>query len=84
MEEEKRNGAPAVHCGSVNDDYGQLQARCHSEAEKLAPRLAAEAGNEWNVPFWTEDVPELICVGSVRRTDGGTVMFELDFSQGTL
>lgn len=84
MEEKKRNEAPAIHCGSANDDYEHLKALCHAEAEKLAAELAAETADAWEVPFWTEGLPELICVGTFWRTSDGTIAFELDFSQGTL
>ena len=87
----------AVHCGKVTDSMETLETLCCEKAEKLlatldvpegghgrgASLLEAEGGKV-EVPFWTEDFPELIAVGKFSRDKSGKVIYELDFSESTL
>ncbi len=84
MKKNKQEKDRTVTCGSANDDFTRLQALCRTEADTLATALAREAADEWEIPFWTNDVPELICVGTFRRQADGTVGYTLDFGVTTL
>ena len=74
----------SVSCGSIKDDLQQLKALCESEADKLVNNLSNEDASEWKIPFWTEDFPELICVGTFKKDTDGTIKYKLDFEQSTL
>lgn len=46
--------------------------------------LFPEGSSKVEVSFWTEDVPELICVGTFSKKRDGSVSYRLDFSESTL
>lgn len=71
----------SVHCGNTDDCFDKLKSLCKSEAEKL--RLTIEIGSDSiiEIPFWTEDFPELICVGKFSKDENGGVKYKLDFSE---
>ena len=74
----------AVHFGKVTDSMETLETLCCEEAEKLLATLDVPEGGRVEVPFWTEDFPELIAVGKFGRDKSGKVIYELDFSESTL
>lgn len=79
----KYNQELTIHCGNADDNFEKLKSLCESEAEKLC--LKVEIGAEpIEIPFWTEDFPELICVGKFSKGENGRVKYELDFSESTL
>ncbi|BDI75718.1 hypothetical protein PC1C4_24400 [Paraprevotella clara] len=84
MEEMNLNEEMAVHCGKVTDSMETLETLCCEEAEKLLATLDVPEGGKVEVPFWTEDFPELIAVGKFSRDKSGKVIYELDFSESTL
>lgn len=43
-----------------------------------------ENQSETTVAFWTEDFPELICVGRFKKDNEGNIDYTLDFSESTL
>lgn len=73
----------SVKCGKTTDDFEYLKMLCKKEAEKLSTTIAFSQSTI-SVPFWTEDIPELICVGNFYRNTEGVIEFDLDFSQTTL
>lgn len=74
-----------VHCGCSTDEFDELEALCEKEAQKLSTTIAfPEGSSKVEVSFWTEDVPELICVGTFSKKRDGSVSYRLDFSESTL
>ncbi len=79
----KYEDGSAIHCGNAEDSFEKLKGLCESEAEKICSEI--EIGTEpVEIPFWTEDFPELICVGIFSKGENGCVKYELDFSESTL
>ena len=72
-----------VHCGNTDDGFEKLKSLCDNEAKKLCSKISIAPDSTVEVPFWTEDFPELICVGRFLK-DGEGVKYELDFSESTL
>lgn len=73
----------AIHCGNAEDSFEKLKSLCESEAEKICMEIAIGA-EPVEIPFWTEDFPELICVGKFSKGEDGHVKYELDFTESTL
>lgn len=84
MEEMSLEKEMVVHCGKVTDSMETLETLCCEEAEKLLATLEVPEKGSVEVPFWTEDFPELIAVGKFSRDKSGKVIYELDFSESTL
>lgn len=80
----KSNSELSIDCGSADDSFDTLKKACESEALKLCTSLIVKPGEVIEVPFWTSDFPELICVGKFTLSNEGSVKYELDFSQSTL
>lgn len=76
--------ANAIHCGNRMDNFEHLKQLCLLEAEKLIDHIDFSDSNNVKIPFWTKDIPELICVGTFYKDEDGAVTFDLDFSQSTL
>lgn len=74
----------SIHCGSADDNLETLKKVCEVEATKLCLTLNVKSGEILEIPFWTSDFPELICVGKFSMSDNGSVNFDLDFSESTL
>lgn len=72
----------SVHCGNSNDGLDRLKSICEKEAECL--QIDLSVGETIKIPFWTSDIPELICIGSFGKNDDCEMGYELDFSQNTL
>lgn len=79
----KSNKELTVHCGNPDDSFEKLKRLCESEAEKLCLKIEIGA-KPIEIPFWTKDFPELICVGKFSKGENGRVKYELDFSESTL
>lgn len=73
----------SIHCGNVNDSFEKLNSLCESEAKKLCNTICIATDSTIEVPFWTKDFPELICIGRFSKDNEG-VKYELDFSESTL
>lgn len=71
-----------VTVGKVSDSMEKLKKLCHEKAEQMAKTMNIE--NNVEIPFWTADIPELICVATFSKGDDGNITFCLDFSQATL
>lgn len=74
----------AIHCGNTTDDFEKLKHLCKFEAEKLTANIVFSEEDIVKIPFWTNDIPELICIGHFYKNEKGVVTFDLDFSQTTL
>lgn len=71
-----------VEIGSVSDSMEKLTKLCHEKAEQLTKTMIIE--NDVMVTFWTEDIPELICIATFSKNTNGNITYNLDFSQSTL
>lgn len=74
----------SIHCGKTRDSLEKLKMLCKEEAEKLLTTIDVSNGAIINVPFWTADFPELICIGKFQRDKNGKIVYDLDFSESTL
>lgn len=74
----------SVECGNTTDDFEYLRKVCKKEAEKLLASMDFSSESTISVAFWTCDYPELICVGNFCKEEGGSINYDLDFSQATL
>lgn len=73
-----------VTCGKTTDSFDDLKKLCNKEAEELLKTMEFHGQDAVSVSFWTENFPELICVGKFYKDKGGTISYELDFSESTL
>lgn len=80
----KLNPELSIRCGNADDSFDTLKKACEVEASKLSTSLSIKSGEIFEIPFWTKDFPELICVGKFCLSDNGSVKYELDFSASTL
>lgn len=78
-----KSNPEAIHCGNTEDSFESLKKACEEEAKKLCESLNVATGEVVEIPFWTSDFPELICVGKFTKSDE-RVMFDLDYSESTL
>lgn len=74
----------SVHIGSVKDDFESLQTMCNDKANELIKTLSLKQGEEMQVVFWTEDIPELIGVANIIMNDTGLMTYSMDYSLTTL
>lgn len=84
MNRENDNGRKSVKCGKTTDSIKTLTKLCNDEAAKLALSIKVPNQSVVEVSFWTEDFPELICVGKYSKDANDSVTYELDFSKSTL
>lgn len=73
-----------IHCGKTMNSFEELKALCEQHANQLKLQLNISAHEKTIVTFWTEDVPELICIGTFEKDNSGETIFILDFSESTL
>ena len=73
-----------IHCGKTTNSFEELKALCEQHANELKLQLNISAHEKTIVTFWTEDFPELICIGTLEKDDSGETIFILDFSESTL
>ena len=73
----------SILCGHADDSFESLQRMCEKKAKKLCVALNMAQGEVVEIPFWTSDFPELICVGRFNKSDD-IVTYELDYSESTL
>lgn len=79
----KSNQEITVHCGKTNDGFEKLKKLCEIEADEICLKINIES-TPLEIPFWTEDIPELICIGKFNKRDDGSMKYDLDFSKSTL
>ena len=73
-----------VSVGKVADSMEKLMQLCNEKAEQMTKTMAMNNGESQEVSFWTDDIPELICVGKFVKGNDGKTTYNLDFSQSTL
>lgn len=78
-----KSNPESIHCGNAEDSIESLKKTCEEEAKKLCVSLSLAQGEVVEIPFWTSDFPELICVGRFSKSDD-IVTYELDYSESTL
>lgn len=83
MKMNNSNQELSIKCGKTTDSIEVLKALCGKEAGRLCETLHVAQGEAVEVPFWTSDFPELICVGRFSKSDE-RVTYELDYSESTL
>lgn len=74
----------SIKCGKVSDSLDVLRSICLKKSEELKTQIEMTNQSEITVTFWTEDFPELICVGKFKKDDKGSIAYDLDFSESTL
>lgn len=84
MKQEDSNQQLSVACGNTTDSFEMLEQLCKKKAEQLSRKLVFGSVSTIKVPFWTENFPELICVGTFTKQENGEITYNLDFSQSTL
>lgn len=84
MKTSKQEQPITIHCGKVTDDIETLKALCEKEATKLKTTIQIIDQTSVSVPFWTTEIPELICVGKFYKNEQNAVSYELDFTESTL
>lgn len=70
--------------GSIYDSNTSIKEQCESKAAELSKNLEISIGEEINIPFWTEDFPELICVAKFQKNEFGDILYMFDYSLSTL
>lgn len=76
--------ALSVPIGNVKDGFESLQTMCNDKANELIKTLSLEKGEEMQVVFWTEDIPELIGIANITINDAGLMTYSMDYSLTTL
>lgn len=74
----------SVKCGKTSDSFEYLKSICMKKSEELKTKVEISNQLATTIAFWTEDIPELICVARFKKDDKGNVVYELDFSESTL
>lgn len=84
MKTESQESDIAIKCGKTTDSFETLKELCEKEAGKLLGTIRITGHETISVPCWTEDAPELICVARFEIGNGGSIVYNLDFSETTL
>lgn len=67
------------------NDFEKLKALCEEEVKKLSVTIEILTNQSMiSVPFWSSDFPELIGIAQFKRSENGTIVYELVFSESTL
>lgn len=74
----------SIGIGSVNDSFESLQVMCNDKSNELIKSVDLNAGEEMEVVFWTADIPELICVSKITKSEFGMLSYQLDYTLSTL
>lgn len=74
----------SIGIGSVNDSFKSLQVMCNDKSNQLIKSVDLNAGEEMEVVFWTADIPELICVSKITKSESGMLSYRLDYTLSTL
>lgn len=70
-------------CGKTNTDNSVLKEQIVQKATELCKIIKLAPEERKSVTFWTEDIPELVCVAEYKNNNG-LISFNLDYSQSTL
>lgn len=73
-----------INVGSIYDSYDLLKSLCDDKSNELVNSIELNVGEKLEVVFWTDDIPELICVSKFTKDTFGMISYQLDFSQSTL
>ncbi|MBD5280304.1 MAG: hypothetical protein HDS35_07155 [Bacteroides sp.] len=74
----------SIRIGSVYDSFDTLKAMCNDKSNELVKAIELSEGEELEIVFWTEDIPELIGTSRIIKNDSGLQTYTLDFSLSTL
>lgn len=74
----------SVRIGSVSDTFESLQGMCNDKANELIKSIELRNGEEMQVVFWTEDIPELIGTANITLNETGLMSYSMDYSLSTL
>ena len=74
----------SISIGSVNDSFDTLKAICNDKSNELVKTIELSEGEELEIVFWPEDIPELIGTSRIIKNDSGLQTYTLDFSLATL
>ena len=80
----KKQQELSVKCGKVSDSFEDLKSICKEKSENLKNQIDIPHQSTVTVAFWTEDFPELICVGHFKKNEKEEIVYDLDFSETTL
>lgn len=72
------------HLGGCFDDYAELQEMAKQRASELVSTLGLNPNEFCEISFWTNGVPELICITRFECDANGDVSYVCDDSQSTL
>ncbi len=70
--------------GNVWNSLKDLNIMCNDKANEVIKYVELRDGEELEVVFWTEDIPELICIAKISKNEFGLPVYTLDYSQSTL
>ena len=73
-----------VKIGKTTDSFEKLEMLCKCESDRLVIEFSNQGIEDIEVVFWTDDIPELICVAKFSKNENKELIYELDFSQSTL
>ncbi|MBO4977791.1 MAG: hypothetical protein J6C67_03635 [Muribaculaceae bacterium] len=74
----------SIEVGSVKDSFESLQSMCNDKANELIKTVEVEPGEQMQVEFWTEDIPEFIGVANISVNHAGLITYSMDYSETTL
>ena len=74
----------SVSIGSIENSFESLKTMCNDKSNELIKTIELEKGEEIQIVFWTEDIPELIGVAKVIKNDNGLISYSMDYSLTTL
>lgn len=74
----------SIRVGSIGDSIEALYAMCNDKSVELIKSVELDNREDMQVVFWTEDIPELICVSRIIKSEAGFMAYSLDDSLSTL
>lgn len=73
-----------LNFGSVYDSLDKLKNICENNAMIICNSIEIKENDTIEIPFWTSDIPELICIGKFYKNKDGEIKYELDYTESTL
>ena len=73
-----------IKIGKISDSFEELERLCRYESDRLVTEFSNQGMENIEVVFWTDGMPELICVAKFSKGKDNKLVYELDFSQTTL
>lgn len=74
----------AVRLGNEDDSFESLVAMCNDKSNEIMKSVDLNDGEELEVQFWTNGIPELIGISTITKNEAGMLMFHFDDSLTTL